>query len=153
MYKKTYNSIAQDVIRKTFEYAGIEPLNEMAPPPRANYDETDPLEIHYDFQNQPTYYFKVYDNVYKTSKRSCRIALKEGKYMHPHHSRGKKPFELDNWQVDWLIEKLKSKPEKGTEKTLFEYIINEANKHNKQFRGYEEISTSLSPDQYIALKH
>ena len=153
MDKKTYNSIAQDVIRKTFENAGIEPLNEMAPPPKVDYSAGDPFHIRYDHEGQTTYYFKVYkENGRGNITKLSRISLIKPKYEPPHDDTP--PLVLRNWEVDWLIEKLGSKPDKTDvkEKTLLEYIINELNKHNKGLNNGFIIQSNIKPSDYKALK-
>ena len=153
MDRKSNKAHVDHMIRNVLEYIGAKPLNEMAPPPKANYDAGDPIHIRYDHEGQTTYYFKVYkeegrDNITKLS----RISLIKPKYEPPHDNTP--PLVLDNKEVDWLIEKLKSKPNKPNvkEKTLLEYIINELNKHNKGLKNGFIIKSNIKPSDYEALK-
>ena len=153
MDRKSNKAHVKHMIRNVLEYIGVKPLNEMAPPPKADYDAGDPIHIRYDHEGQTTYYFKVYkeegrDNITKLS----RISLIKPKYEPPHDNTP--PLVLDNKEVDWLIEKLKSKPNKPNvkEKTLLEYIINELNKHNKGLKNGFIIKSNIKPSDYKALK-
>lgn len=156
MSNKLHNLCAETVIREVLRDVGVEPLNEMAlneMSPKVNYKKGDPIHIRYDHEGQTTYYFKVYkekgiDNITEMS----RISLIKPKYEPPHDDTP--PLVLRNWEVDWLIEKLGSKPDKTDvkEKTLLEYIINKLNKHNKGLNNGFIIQSNIKPSDYEALK-
>lgn len=153
MNNKLHNLYAKAVIREVLKGDSAEPLNEMAPPPKVDYNAGDPIHIRYDHEGQTTYYFKVYKKEGKNNiTELSRISLIEPKYEPPHDYTP--PLVLKDWEVDWLIEKLGGKPDNADakENTLLEYIINELNKHNKGLKNGFIIKSNIKPSDYEALK-